>query len=180
MDLLVAFGVFYALLVICRYALLRYGMVTRLAARWLCRCFRLMGAWLQEADAWLAIYADNVDECRREVVVSLLGMWMNDQIGDDEIADLDVVEPGFDEPDVVSPNPLRTTMKAVHNSYNKVGLRERNPASAEAIGRQIRTFMTEEGLEIEEISFWSEVGIQMYFNPPYHVRAAPGRIEGFR
>jgi hypothetical protein len=124
------------------------------------------------------MYADNVEECKAEVVTHLLGMWMNNAFTKEMIADLDCHD--LEDEELPSTNPLLQTMGAVHDSYTRVGLRDRNPASSEAIGRQIRNHLEGSGMVRSDISFWSELGIQMYFNPPYHVRAAAGRIEGFR
>jgi hypothetical protein len=75
---------------------------------------------------------------------------------------------------------------------SKVGLRERNPASVESVQRAIRdnllnmrddqSTVGDDGLlyDVTDISYWSEVGTQFYFNPPYDVKASMGVLPGFR
>jgi hypothetical protein len=72
----------------------------------------------------------------------------------------------------------------------------RSPTSVEAIQRVLREALCNAShilkreneddedracstFENSDISYWSEIGTQMYFNPPYDVKAAIGVLPGF-
>jgi hypothetical protein len=74
----------------------------------------------------------------------------------------------------------------------EIGLRPRCPTSVECVGRMIRrklaaiTIDPEEDEESSprllpsEVAYLGELGTQFYFNPPYHVKAATGKLSGFQ
>jgi hypothetical protein len=117
---------------------------------------------LTSTDAWLENYYESVKEHRESIVIPWLGKWMNEELP----VSLDYNQ--------------RQVVQAVHDVYRKIGLRERNSASAEAVGRQIRDKLEEYKVGSLDLMYWSEIGVQMYFNPPYSVKAANKKIEGFQ
>ena len=124
---------------------------------------RLVGNWCRYTEDWLGKYADEVESHRNQVLTPFIGEWM-----------LGTLEDRPCTPDE------RRAYHAAHDVINKVGLRDRNPASVEAIGRHVRAKLLELTMEPCDVSYWGEVCTQMYFNPPYEVRAASTRLPGFR
>jgi hypothetical protein len=74
----------------------------------------------------------------------------------------------------------------------EIGLRPRCPTSVECVGRMIRRKLSSIKLEKSEdddeaprlkpseVAYLGEIGTQFYFNPPYHVKAATGKLSGFQ
>jgi hypothetical protein len=87
---------------------------------------------------------------------------------------------------------LLLAAKAVDECVVEIGLRLRCPTSVECVGRMLRRKLTDIKLsKLEddeesprllpsEVVYLGEIGTQFYFNPPYHVKAATGKLSGFQ
>lgn len=138
-------------------------------------CLLRIIRYLSHGRDFLARYQVAVREHREESVVTLVQRWMmNDMEACDRYA--------------------HGCARAVSLVISKVGLRDRNPMSVESVQRAIRDNLIamrrkdldlmgwneeEELFDISDISYWSEVGTQFYFNPPFDVRASMGVLPGF-
>jgi hypothetical protein len=111
----------------------------------------------------LVKYQISVEMHQSQVVVPFLHAWMNEELSNKTLEPLEAM-----------------TCRAVNAVCTDVGLRSRCAATTEAIGRQLRRKLVDEGMENRDVPYWSELGIHMYFNPPASVKAATGRIEGFQ
>jgi hypothetical protein len=138
-------------------------------------CLLKVIKFLSQGRDFIARYEVAVREHRDTVVVDLVQKWMEDKL---------------DECD----RYVHGCARAVHLVISKVGLRPRNPMAVESIQRAIRDNLLamkrkdlgligwsedEELYDISDISYWSEVGTQFYFNPPYHVKAGMDVLPGF-
>jgi hypothetical protein len=131
---------------------------------------RLIIKKCQWACDYIHTYKLLVEEHEDEVVVPLLFKWMCDERKD------------F--------SPLETvTAVAVDTCASEIGQRIRSPTSEECVGRNIRRFLgvaivkdgsTERQMTAAEVVYWGEIGTQMYFNPPFSVKAATGKLLGFQ
>lgn len=87
---------------------------------------------------------------------------------------------------------LHYAATAVDECVVEIGLRPRCPTSVECVGRMLRRKLaaikhSKDDCELEspvllpsEVVYLSELGTQFYFNPPYHVKAAAGKLSGFQ
>lgn len=124
---------------------------------------RLLGCLIDDLEK----YWINVDVYREDVARPFLLEWM-----------METLIPEEGNGDVDSSEQM--AMKAVHHTITVVGHRERNPINEEAMARMIRKTLLEYGMTESAIPYWSELGLNMYFNPPYSTKAVCGKFEGFQ
>jgi hypothetical protein len=114
-----------------------------------------------------------VDEHEDDVIAPVLFAWMSNDRSE------------FTE-------ELLAAAVAADECVAEIGLRVRCPTSVECVGRTIRRKLAAIKLDAEvddlegprftsaEVVYLGEIGTQFYFNPPYHVKAATGKLMGFQ
>lgn len=147
-----------------------YWSLTRLD-----RALMVVIIYLSSGRDFLNSYLLKVREHRENDVIPTLQRWMNN-----DMDSFTRFEAGC--------------ARAVSLVVSKVGLRERNSMTVESIQRALRDELAkmkrsdlqlggwledELVFEVSDVSYWSELGTQFYFNPPFHVKAAMGVLPGF-
>jgi Tat protein secretion system quality control protein TatD with DNase activity len=127
----------------------------------------------QWACDYLHTYQLKVEEHEDDVVAPTLFKWMCDEREE------------FTE-------ELLYAAAAADECVVEIGLRPRCATSVECVGRMIRRKLSaikllreedeDEGPRLTpyEVVYLGEIGTQFYFNPPYHVKAATGKLSGFQ
>nr|QDH88422.1 MAG: hypothetical protein H4BulkLitter234368_000001 [Riboviria sp.] len=146
-----------------------WGCVVIKVVTWLEALLNRAISKCQWACEYLHTYRLKVEQHEEDVVVPLLFKWMCDE------------REGFTAKE-------KYTAEAVDLCAAEIGQRVRCPTSEEAVGRSIRRTLTalkvgnimERALTDAEVVYWGEIGTQMYFNPPYTVKAATGKLLCFQ
>lgn len=144
--------------------------------------------WLRTLQRLLAVLVDGMERyhCsvtnhQESVAIPFLFDWMMETLeypefdGEKVVIDSDGVETV-----VPIPSDESVVVKAINHVITIVGHRKRTSIDEEAIARQIRKTLVEYGMPESSIPYWSELGLNMYFNPPYSTKAVVGKFEGFQ
>jgi CRISPR/Cas system CMR subunit Cmr4 (Cas7 group RAMP superfamily) len=128
---------------------------------------QLLDRLCREARSFAEEYLQAVEEYQENTVIPTIQAWQMD-----ETEELDA--------------DLQELMVCVRKVYSKSGYRPRCASSFEAVQRQLRRNVVEHtvGEETwfteEQVPTMVELGTQLYFNPPYTMRASFDVLSGFQ
>jgi hypothetical protein len=152
------------------------GVKSDLVFKMVCVTERILGSIIKKcqwACDYLHTYKLMVEEHEDDVIAPILFKWMCNERED------------FTE-------EILYAATAADECVVEIGLRPRCSTSVECVGRMIRRKLAsitlsksedeDEGavLKPSEVAYLGEIGTQFYFNPPYHVKAATGKLSGFQ